>query len=100
MSAGTRSNRIMHFAPYNEKVNLISSWNKWKPEPMTKGEDGWWRITSQLRDGEHFYKFQVKSQSFFAKNQWVEVFDPYALSITNDEYEHLSVHTKWEAAAR
>jgi 1,4-alpha-glucan branching enzyme len=75
------------FAPYNENVNLISSWNDWKPERMNKGQDGWWRIHSDLRDGEHFYKFQVKSLSFFAKDQWVEVFDPYALSITNDKLE-------------
>src|ERR1700689_107487 len=75
------------FAPYNDEVKLTSSWNNWKAEPMTKGEDGWWRIGVKLPDGQHFYKFAVKSKSYFALDQWVEVFDPYAVSITNDEHE-------------
>lgn len=75
------------FAPYNEAVCLTASWNNWQRQPMLKGDDGWWRIAAQLPDGEHFYKFAVKSKSYFAKDQWVEVFDPYGLSITNDEHE-------------
>jgi 1,4-alpha-glucan branching enzyme len=75
------------FAPYNEAVCLTASWNNWQRQPMVKGDDGWWRIAAQLPDGEHFYKFAVKSKSYFAKDQWVEVFDPYGLSITNDEHE-------------
>jgi 1,4-alpha-glucan branching enzyme len=74
-------------APYNDEVKLTASWNNWKPQPMTKGEDGWWRIRVKLPDGQHFYKFAVKSKSYFAMDQWLEVFDPYALSITNDEHE-------------
>lgn len=82
------------FAPYNDEVALVSSWNKWERQPMTKGEDGWWRISAPLADGEYFYKFAVKSRSYFAKDQWIEVFDPYALSITDDKEErtYLCVH--------
>jgi 1,4-alpha-glucan branching enzyme len=76
------------FAPYNDEVALISSWNNWKRQPMGKGADGWWRIKAELADGEYFYKFAVKSRSYFAKDQWVDVFDPYGLSITDDAHEN------------
>lgn len=81
-------------APYNEEVALISSWNNWQRQPMTKGADGWWRISVELGDGEHFYKFAVKSRSYFARDQWVEVFDPYGLSITDDEHERTFLAVK------
>jgi 1,4-alpha-glucan branching enzyme len=82
------------FAPYNDEVKLTSSWNGWKPQPMAKGQDGWWRITVKLPDGRHFYKFAVKSKSYFALNQWVYVFDPYAPSITDDEDENSILQVK------
>jgi 1,4-alpha-glucan branching enzyme len=75
------------FAPYNEEAALVSSWNNWQRQPMAKGADGWWRIDAALADGEYFYKFAVKSKSYFCVNQWVEVFDPYALSVTDDDQE-------------
>jgi 1,4-alpha-glucan branching enzyme len=82
------------FAPYNDEVKLTSSWNDWKPQPMVKGHDGWWRITVKLPDGRHLYKFVVKSKSYFALDQWVYVFDPYAPSITDDEHENSILHVK------
>jgi 1,4-alpha-glucan branching enzyme len=82
------------FAPNNDEVSLIASWNPGQRQPMTKGSDGWWRISSKLVDGEYLYKFAVKSKSFFAKDQWVEVFDPYALSITNDKQEQTHLRVK------
>ena len=85
---------ISLLAPYNEEVALISSWNGWKREKMTKGDDGWWRISVPLKDGRHFYKFAVKSNSYFARGKWVEVFDPYALSITDDQDERTILDIK------
>jgi 1,4-alpha-glucan branching enzyme len=82
------------FAPRNDEVKFISSWNEWKPQPMTKGKDGWWRIKAALPDGQHLYKFSVKSKSYFAKDQWLEVFDPYAISITDDEQERSVLRVK------
>lgn len=78
---------LVLFAPYNEAVELTASWNEWTRQSMTKDNDGYWRITCELADGEHQYKFVVKSNSYFAVHEWIEVFDPYALSITNDEAE-------------
>jgi 1,4-alpha-glucan branching enzyme len=82
------------FAPYNDEVKLTSSWNDWKAQPMTKGNDGWWRIIVKVPDGRHLYKFAVKSKSYFALDQWLEVFDPYAASITDDEHERSILHVK------
>ena len=73
------------FAPYNEKVWLTASWNKWERVPLEKSKDGWWRTEVQLEDGEYFYNWIVKSKSYFAIDKEIEVFDPYGLSISNDE---------------
>src|SRR5580658_7181292 len=75
------------FAPYNEVVQLLGSWNSWRPSEMTRHPDGWWRSHVKLPDGEHQYKFRVKSTSYFCNGQMVDVFDPYALSLTTDQRE-------------
>jgi 1,4-alpha-glucan branching enzyme len=75
------------FAPYNESVELIGDFNGWQPQPMTKGQDGWWRTDVALSDGQHRYKFRVKSLSYFAPGETFDVFDPYAPSVTNDDGE-------------
>ncbi len=76
------------FAPYNEVVELIGDFSDWKPLPMVKGTDGWWRTSVPLAEGDHLYKFRVKSLSYFAKGETLDVFDPYALHITEDENEN------------
>src|ERR1700722_2468881 len=75
------------FAPYNEIVQLLGSWNNWQPTEMTRHDDGWWRADVELPDGEYQYKFRVKSTSYFCNGEMVEIFDPYALSLTTDERE-------------
>jgi 1,4-alpha-glucan branching enzyme len=74
-------------APYNESVQLIGDFSNWEPLPMTKGADGWWRTSVDLPDGDHKYKFRVKSVSYFARGETLDVFDPYELHITDDEHE-------------
>jgi len=74
-------------APYNDEVKLKGSWNNWDVQPMTRGEDGWWRTRVKLPDGLHWYKFAVKSKSYFALDQWRDVFDPYAVAISDDDQE-------------
>jgi 1,4-alpha-glucan branching enzyme len=82
------------FAPYNETVQLIGSWNNWEPIKGQRGDDGWWRFEVSLPDGEHQYKFRVKSTSYFCRDEMVDVFDPYALSITEDKYESSIITVK------
>lgn len=76
------------FAPYNEVVELIGDFSDWKPLPMVKGTDGWWRTSVPLADGDHLYKFRVKSLSYFARGETLDVFDPYSLHVTDDEHEN------------
>ncbi len=76
------------FAPYNEQVALVGTFNNWQPIPMTKDDKGWWNIALPMQDGEYEYKFQVKSLSFFQVGQMVEVADPRAVQLTRDSNEN------------
>ena len=79
------------FAPYNESVQLVGSFVEGPdPLPMTKGDDGWWRTQLDLPDGDHRYRFRVKSLSFFALGKTVEVIDPYSVLVA-DQPEESSV---------
>jgi 1,4-alpha-glucan branching enzyme len=92
--AGDGNIELALFAPNNDEVFLLPSWDQGKRQPMTKAADGWWRIIAKLVDGEYLYKFAVKSKSWFSKDQWVDVFDPYGLSITNDDKEQTRLRVK------
>ncbi|MBW4505197.1 MAG: alpha amylase C-terminal domain-containing protein [Scytonematopsis contorta HA4267-MV1] len=84
------------FAPYNKAVSLVGSFSDWKDVPMSKGEDGYFRVTVDLEDGDYQYKFRVQSRSwFFEEDQWVDVTDPYATDIDGmSESENSIVHIK------
>jgi 1,4-alpha-glucan branching enzyme len=82
------------FAPYNEVVELIGAFSEWKPLPMQRGDDGWWRTSVDLPDGDHAYKFRVRSASYFALGQMLDVFDPYALEVTDDDDENSIVRVR------
>ncbi len=79
------------FAPYNDYVALIGSWNDWEPIEMVRGDDGWWRVSVPLEDGEHEYKFVVRSLSYFSPGELVQVPDPRAARVTPDTYENACV---------
>ncbi len=70
------------FAPYNEEVALVGSWNRWQRIPMQRDEKGWWHTSVPLANGEYEYRFAVKSKSYFMVDEWVEVGDPRAASLT------------------
>ncbi len=82
------------FAPYNEQVALIGTFNNWQPQPMTKEDTGWWKISLPLQDGDYTYKFQVKSLSFFQVGQTVDVADPCAVQISLDVAENACLTVK------
>lgn len=81
------------FAPYNEHVALVGDWNGWEPIPMTRGDDGWWRVSVPLADGDYQYKFQVKSKSYFAEGELVTIADPRSL-VVSDDYENTCITVK------
>lgn len=80
-------------APYNEHVALMGSWNDWEPVPMQRGDDGWWRISVPLEDGDYEYKFQVKSKSYFAEGEMVTIADPRSL-VVSDNFENTCITIK------
>jgi len=82
------------FAPYNTDVALVGDWDKWQPIPMKKDENGYWRVEVPLKDGDHQYKFQVKSLSWFAEGKQVTVADPTALRFSLDSRENSIVTIK------
>jgi 1,4-alpha-glucan branching enzyme len=82
------------FAPYNERVELIGDFSDWKPVAMERGDDGWWRTAVDLPDGDHRYKFRVKSLSYFALGENFDVFDPYSLQVTDDADESSVVRVR------
>jgi 1,4-alpha-glucan branching enzyme len=65
------------FAPRNEEVSLIGTFSDWKDIPMKKGEDGYFRASVDLEDGNYQYKFRVRSNSPNLLGQVVDVNDPY-----------------------
>jgi len=82
------------FAPYNESVALIGTFNDWKPAPMSKDDKGWWNIRLPLADGDYQYLFQVKSLSYFQVGQVVSVADPRAVQLTMDSNENTCLTVK------
>jgi len=46
-------------APSGLDVSVAGSFNDWKPQAMTKGPGGLWRITVQLAHGTYEYRFLV-----------------------------------------
>ncbi|HEY9750880.1 MAG TPA: alpha-amylase, partial [Allocoleopsis sp.] len=69
------------FAPRNEKVALIGSFDEWQEILMTKGEDGYFRTSVELEDGVYQYKFRVLSKTEYLLGQWLDVNDPYATEV-------------------
>ena len=68
-------------APYNSEACLLGDFAD-GPVKMNKGDDGWFRTAVKLEDGEHRYKFRVRSKShFLEESAWVEVIDPRATAI-------------------
>ncbi len=68
-------------APYNDQVQILGTFTNWEPRDLQRGDDGWWRADFQLADGDYEYRFRVKSKSWFALDQWVEISDPYSTRV-------------------
>jgi 1,4-alpha-glucan branching enzyme len=77
------------FAPHIERAELIGSWLK-EPVEMTKDDTGTWRTSSELPDGRHCYKFRLPSLSPFNQGKTVEITDPFARLI-DDQNEDAGV---------
>ena len=77
------------FAPYNAEAALLGDFSDWQALPMQKGQDGVFRVSVDLEDGEYQYKFRVASESYFvARGTLLELADPYATRVTDDEHQN------------
>jgi len=77
------------FAPYNTGAALKGCFSDWQDIQMEKGEDGYFRTSVELEDGTYQYKFRVQSKSWFLEpDQWVDVTDPYATGVIDDETQN------------
>lgn len=73
------------FAPYNNGAELIADFNDWKPIPMEKSDDGFFRTTQRLADGTYQYKFNIQSKSwFYEENELKTIADPYATDVDQE----------------
>ncbi len=68
LSAFAGEHEFRYKAPNAKTVDLMCEFNGWKAVPMTKGDDGVWKVKVDLPSGKHAYKFLVDG------TEWV--FDP------------------------
>ena len=83
--AGTSLKPINFYcaAPRARSVELVGDFNQWRPAPMQRSVDGWWRAQVQLGHGHHQYRFLVDGQPRL---------DPHAAGLARDEHdEHVSL---------
>jgi 1,4-alpha-glucan branching enzyme len=72
------------FAPRIERVLLTGSFNSWQDIEMSKDNvTGEFSTKIDLEDGEYTYKFRVLSRN--EPNQLIDVIDPYATRVEDDE---------------
>lgn len=70
------------FAPNNIAAALIADFSDWEEIPMSKGDDGYFRVDQELADGAFQYRFKIRSKSWFnAENEWKTITDPYATNV-------------------
>ena len=67
-SAIAAEHEFRYKAPNATSVELMCEFNGWKGVPMTKGDDGVWKVEVDLPTGTHAYKFLVDGKDW--------VFDP------------------------
>jgi 1,4-alpha-glucan branching enzyme len=65
-------------APLAKQVELAGDFNHWRPLPMTRSPDGWWRAQLELCHGHHRYHFIVDGQSQL---------DPHATGTVRNEHD-------------
>lgn len=80
------------FAPYLEQAAIQGDFTEWKNHDLEKGDDGYFRATFELTDGDYEYKFCVKSNSPWQLGEWVCVTDPMATDVNEMNNDNAVVH--------
>jgi len=63
------------FAPTIIDARLIGSFSEWKEVLMHRQDDGTFRCSSEIPDGQHEYKFRIKRKK--EDDQWIDIIDLY-----------------------
>lgn len=85
--SGAAGVEISLFAPRVHKVVLQGEWNGFAGDEMVRGEEGVWRATLPLADGNYGYRFEVT----YAEGQPAyQVADPLAMRYKADDM-HIAV---------
>lgn len=82
------------FAPYNKHAAVRGDFSEWKDIELEKSEDGYFRTTLDLADGDYEYKFCVESNSPWQLGEWVCVTDPMATDINDRNNENAIVRVR------
>ncbi len=69
------------FAPYNKRAAVRGDFSEWKDIELEKSDDGYFRTTIELADGDYEYKFCVESNSPWQLGEWICVTDPMATDV-------------------
>lgn len=87
--------RFELFAPYNTEASLIGDFSDWEALPMDKDDSGIFSTEVDLADGDYNYKFRLRSKSWFLEEDtWVDIVDPYASKVIDDENQTGVVHIR------
>ncbi len=82
------------FAPYNSAARLIGDFCHWEDIEMVKCEDGYFRTTVELPDGDFEYKYKVISNSYWQPGEWATVTDPRATDVHKTNGENAILHVR------
>ncbi|OJV92010.1 MAG: hypothetical protein BGO39_12865 [Chloroflexi bacterium 54-19] len=80
------------FAPYINRAAIQGDFTEWKEHELEKGNDGYFRSTFELADGDYEYKFWIESNSPWQLGQWVCVTDPMATDVNEMNNDNSVVH--------
>ncbi len=73
-------------APYNKGACVLGDFTNWEHHPLEKGDDGIFRGSFDLADGDYPYRFAVQTLSWFNEaDSWVEIIDPFATALNPAE---------------
>ena len=76
------------FAPYIKRAAVQGDFSDWQEVAMTQGEDGYFRVSVDLADGDYEYKFSVESNSPWQLGKWITVTDPRATDVNEQNNDN------------
>ncbi len=82
------------FAPYNKRAAIRGDFTDWQDRELEKSDDGYFRATLDLADGDYEYKFCVESNSSWQLGEWICVTDPMATHINELNNDNAIVHVR------